>query len=201
MPAILKAEIDIRPVLQLASGLSEFAISNAWRRALRKTGDWVKTHVARTLSSDLKVPQRVLKQRLYFFLRSNKMMEGKVWLGLNEIEARRLGSPRQTRTGVTVGRHRFDHAWIYQTWRNTPKNGGVFRRTGKFMTIRRHHYTNGPKGREWWTEERREAYEEVRFEWDEAGERAFREIAARAQARLFEILEQELRWEISKVTR
>jgi len=177
MPVAIKAEIDIRPVLQLVNGLSQVAVSNAWRRALRKTGDWIKTHVARSLSSEIKVPQKVLKQRLYFFLRSAK--EGKVWLGINAIEAARLGKARQTRRGVTVGRHRFDGAWLYRSKRGSPNDGGVFRRVGRART----------------------PYEQVRFEWDEAGERAFRSVAARAQARLFEILEQELRWEVSKLTK
>lgn len=178
MPVAIKAEIDIRPVLQLVNGLSENAIRNAWRRALRKTGNWVKTYVARSLSGEIKVPQKVLKQRLYFFLRS-AMMEGKVWLGINAIEAERLGKVRQTRRGVTAGRHRFDGAWIYQSKRGSPNDGGVFRRVGR----------------------ERSPYERVKLEWDEAGERAFRAVAAKAEARLFEILEQELRWEISKVTR
>lgn len=194
MAVALKAEIDIRPVLQIGHGLSDAALEHAWRRALRKTGEWIRTHVARTLSSEIKVPQKVLKQRLYFFLRS--MKQGKVWLGINPIEARRLGAARQTRRGVTVGRHRFDGAWTMKI--RDP--GGVYRRTGRWRIGKRHVVTNGPAGKEYWQNNVMvEAYEEVKFDWDEAGERAFRSVAARAQERLFEILAQELRYELSKL--
>ncbi|QND83770.1 Uncharacterized protein ChrSV_1543 [Chromobacterium vaccinii] len=168
----MKSEFDIRPVLALSAGLREEAIRQAWRRALRKTGEWVKTHVARQLSGELKIPAKVLKQRLYFFLRS--LMEGKVWLGINPLEAARLGRVRQTRTGVTAGRHRFPGAWVMK-YRDP---NGVYRRTGS----ERGHYAK------------------VMFEWDDAAERVFRQVAAQAEARLLVVLEQEIRWELRKVT-
>ncbi|MGQ5522644.1 hypothetical protein ACUHMQ_05205 [Chitinimonas sp. PSY-7] len=177
MPVTLRSEINLQPVLALSHALKEEAVRNAWRRAMRKTGNWVKTHVAKVLSPELKIPQKVLKQRLYFFLRS-KMMEGKVWLGINPIEADRLGQPRQNRTGITAGRHRFEQAWIYQG-KQGGQQGKVFRRVGRART----------------------PYTRVHLDIDDAGERAFRAVTAQAEARLLAIFEQELRWEINKVKR
>ncbi|MGC0151888.1 hypothetical protein ACPRNU_05455 [Chromobacterium vaccinii] len=168
----MKSELDIRPVLALSAGLREEAIRQAWRRALRKTGEWVKTHVARQLAGEVKIPVKLIKQRLYFFLRS--LMQGKVWLGINPIEAGRLGKVRQTRAGVTAGRHRFPGAWVMK-YRDP---NGVYRRTGNDRGL----------------------YEKVRFEWDDAAERVFRRVAGEAEARLLVVLEQEIRWELRKVT-
>lgn len=190
----LKNEIDIQPLQQLYQGLSDAAFQNAWRRALRKTGNWVRVHVAKRLSAATRIPQKVIKQRVYFFLRSQ--MHGKVWLGLNPIEAGRLGSARQTRAGVTVGRHRFPGAWVMR-YRDP---GGVYRRTGHWMTAKRHIVTNGPKGKDYWVTQRREAYEKVKVEWDAAAESVFREVAEESRQRLLEILEQEIRWELRKAT-
>ncbi|NHR08072.1 phage tail protein [Chromobacterium haemolyticum] len=210
----LKNEIDIQPLQALYQGLSDAAFQNAWRRALRKTGNWVRVHVAKRLSTATRIPQKVIKQRVYFFLRSQ--MHGKVWLGLNPIEAGRLGSARQTRAGVTVGRHRFPGAWVMR-YRDP---GGVYRRTGRWMTVKRKVVVNGPKekllatvqgklvrvvpkgprAREYWVTQRREAYEKVKVEWDAAAESVFREVAEESRQRLLEILEQEIRWEIRKAT-
>lgn len=176
MPVGLKVEIDIRPALAMARVLSENAVRAAWRRALKKTGKWVKTYVAKGVSREVKIPQKVLRERLYFFLRS-KMMEGKVWLGANPIEAHRIGTPRQTRRGVTVGRLRFDGAWIYRSKHSSSKDGKVFRRVGAA----------------------RAPFEMVRYEWDEVGQRVFQEVAGRAEERMMLILEQELNYEIHKL--
>ena len=175
MPIALKVELDIRPALAMASVLSESAVRAAWRRALKKTGQWVKTYVAKGVSREVKIPQKVLRARLYFFLRS--MMEGKVWLGTNPIEAHRIGTPRQTRRGVTVGRLQFDGAWIYRSRHSSSKEGKVYRRVGAA----------------------RAPFEMVRYEWDAVGERVFREVAGRAEARMMQILEQELNYEIHKL--
>ena len=98
---------------------------------------------------------------------------GKVWLGLNAVEADRLGTPRQTRTGITAGRHQFKSAW---TMRKRAPNGSVYRRTGKA----------------------RLPYERVKLDWAESGESAFRSVAELAEQRLLTILKQEVNYEIQK---
>lgn len=177
MAVTMKAELDIGRLRYLQDALSAAAFSRAWARALRKTGKWIQTHVAKAVSVQTRIPQRVLRERLYFFLRSR--MTGKVWLGINAIEADRLGAPRQTRTGVTVRSHRFAGAWVMRSQRDLAGNGKVFRRVGR----------------------ERVPYERVKVDWGDAGEAAFRAVAARAEERLLQILEQELRFEIIKVLR
>lgn len=122
----LKVEIDVNQAFALLRGLPPSALQNAWRRTLRKTANWIKSQTAKAVSKETKIPQKLLRQRLYFFLRSRDT--GKVWLGLNAIEANRLGKPRQTRRGVTVGRHRFEGAWMM---RQAAPDGPVYRRKGK----------------------------------------------------------------------
>lgn len=171
MTETLKVEIDINQVLNLVRDLPPAAMQNAWRRTLRKTANWVKSQTAKAVSKEAKIPQKVLRSRLYFFLRSRDT--GKVWLGLNAIEANRLGRPRQTRKGVTVGRHRFDGAWMMK---NVAPDGPVYRRTGKD----------------------RLPYEQVKYDWEGVGEAAFREAAAKAEERLMVVLRQEVNYEIQK---
>lgn len=171
MSETLRIEIDVDRALAILRELSPASMQAAWRRTLRKTHVWIKGQVAKAVSKETKIPQKVLRTRVYFFLKSYD--SGKVWLGLNAVEAERLGNPRQTRSGVTAGRFRFQSAWLMK--RIAP-NGPVYRRTGKA----------------------RLPYERVKYDWAEAGEAAFRNIAVLAEQRLLTILEQEVNYEIQK---
>ena len=171
MSSSLKIDIDVGHVLKLVQGLPPSAMQNAWRRTLRKTGNWIKGLTAKAVGTEMKVPQKLIRQRLYFFLRSRD--SGKVWLGLNPLEANRLGAVRQTRTGVTAGRHRFAGAWRMD--KRAP-DGPVYQRVGK----------------------ERLPYKKVRLDWGPEGEAAFRVAAARAEERLLIILKQEVNYELQK---
>lgn len=167
----LKVEVDISKVLILGRVLSEAAMIRAWRRALRKTANWVKGQTAKAVSKETKIAQKVIRQRLYFFLRSKA--EGKVWLGLNRIEAHRLGKVRQTRKGVSAGRFSFPGAWLKK---KVAPEGPIYRRVG----------------------ENRLPYELVTHDWAESGEKAFRAVATVVGDRLRTVLKQEINYEIQK---
>lgn len=171
MSETLRVEIDVDEAFRILRQLTPSAMRNAWRRTLRKTNVWIKGQAAKAVSKDSKIPQKVLRSRIYFFLKSYDT--GKVWLGLNAVEAERLGNPRQTRTGITAGRHRFKSAW---TMKKRAPNGPVYRRTGKA----------------------RLPYERVKYDWADSGESAFRAVAALAEQRLLTILKQEFNYEIQK---
>ena len=168
----LKVELDISAVQRMARGLTPAQFTLAWRRTLRKVSHWAKGQVAKAVAADTRIPQKVLRQRVYFFLRSRD--SGKVWLGLNPVEAARLGKVRQTRKGVTVGRHRFAGAW---TMSKRDPDGKVYKRSG----------------------EARLPYAEVKMDWEQAGEAAFERIAEKIEDHLLHILRQEVNYEIQKV--
>ncbi|WP_122793105.1 phage tail protein, partial [Burkholderia pseudomallei] len=105
----LKVEIDVGAVTAVLQGLSPSAMQAAWRRTLRKTAAWIKSQTAKEVSAATRIPQKTIRRRLYFFLRSADT--GKVWLGLNPIEAHRLGSVAKTRKGMRAGRTSFEGAW------------------------------------------------------------------------------------------
>lgn len=199
MTDTIKVEIDIKQVLDVMRGLPPSAMQNAWRRTLRKTANWVKGQTAKAVSKETRIPQKLLRQRLYFFLRSKDT--AKVWLGLNALEADRLGTPRQTRTGVSVGRYRFDSAWIY---RSKHSDGGSERsikirhRDGTVET-KKYHSSDANTGKVFRrVGKARTPYERVKVDWSKAGDAAFRAAAARAEERLMIVLRQEVNYEIQK---
>ena len=168
MSESLQIEIDAERLLRFFQQLPEAAFMSAWRRALRKTGNWVKSRVAKEVSKATKIPQKVLRSRMGFYLRDAQ--RGKIWLGLNEVGAHRLGVPRQTRKGVSVRGQRFDSAFLI------PGKVGVFRRQGR----------------------ERAPLERVNVDWSAAGEAAFNRVVKEVEARLLEVLEQEINYEIHK---
>jgi hypothetical protein len=167
----LKVEIDVGAVTAALQGLSSSAMQAAWRRTLRKTAAWIKSQTGKEVSRGTQIPQRAIRQRLYFFMRSADT--GKVWLGLNPVEAHRLGSVRETKKGMRAGRFTFDGAWR-QT--KAKPDGPIYQRTGKART----------------------PFEVVTVDWSKTGDPAFRRAAKMCEARLMTILKQEVNYEIQK---
>lgn len=156
-----------------AMQLSKEAYRRAARRAVAKTAKWTQTQAARTISSQLRIQQKAFRGRLRLY-RQGDGLEQKVWMGLNQMAARRLGIPRRSGSGTRVGRHFFDGAFPIQRY-----GGGVYRRAGKG----------------------RFPLELAKLEIDKAGALAMRAAADRAEARLLEIFRQELLYEFSKATK
>lgn len=167
----LKVEIDVGQVTATLQGLPAAVMQAAWRRTLRKTAAWIKSQTAKEVSRATRIPQKVIKNRLYFFLRSADT--GKVWLGLNPVEAHRIGTVSKTSKGMRAGRLTFEGAWR-QSKRNP--EGPLYRRTGK---------AHSP-------------FEKVTVDWSDSGDPAFRRAAKLCEARLLVILRQEVNYEIQK---
>lgn len=120
MPTRFNIQVNVDEVLRLAQNLSANAMRNAWRRTLKKTGKYLQSQVAKKLSPLAQIPQKVIKQRLYYYVKT--LDQAKVWLGLEKLAADRLGKPKQNKRGVKVGKHQFDKAFY--------KKNKVFRRVG-----------------------------------------------------------------------
>ena len=151
--------------------LSKEACRRAARRAVRKTAKWTEGQAARSMSAQLRIQQKIIRQRLRIYTKGDGL-DQKIWLGLNSLAARRLGMPRRRGVGTQVGSHFFEGAFSIQKY-----GGGVYRRTGKG----------------------RFPLELAKIEIDDAGAASLVNAAKKAEARLMEIMRQELRYEFSKV--
>lgn len=109
MSTTISIEIDILPALNNWC----CACAEAWRRALQKTGAWVKTCVTRKLGKTAKIPRKALmvggrrsRLRLEAYFDRNDEGVMKVWLGLRPVDAHRLAYGKgatQTRGGGARG--------------------------------------------------------------------------------------------------
>ncbi|MFG0419665.1 hypothetical protein [Pseudomonas sp. zjy_8] len=117
--------ITLQANVQQASNFTKFAalmpkaIKAAERRAINKTIRWLRTHIARSVSQQERIAVTAVRQRLRAFpVASNG--QGKLWFGLNPIEASRAGRPRQSRSGVSVAGRSYQGAFFRTVYGNKP---------------------------------------------------------------------------------
>ncbi|CAI8821200.1 Phage-like protein [Pseudomonas chlororaphis] len=96
------------------------AAAAAQRRAINKTLGWLRTHIARAVSRSERVALAAVRQRLRSYPVSSGAHVGKLWFGLNAIEASRTGRARQNKSGVSVAGRRFQGAFLKTVYGNSP---------------------------------------------------------------------------------
>lgn len=92
-------------------GITEKRAQLAYRRAVDKTMTWLKREASKDISGQTGIPMKVLRKRLQAYRTSKALMRGKVWFGLNALDADYISSGRQIKAGVKVGRHFFPGAF------------------------------------------------------------------------------------------
>jgi len=151
--------------------LSKSAVQAAARRAVRKTARSIQTESSRALSRELRVQQKLIRARLRLYRKGDALAQ-KVWLGLNAVAVAHLGEPRRAAGGTQVGRHFFKDAFPIARYGN-----GVYRRTGR----------------------ERYPLELVKLDIEQTGDAVMRLAATRAEEHLMRFLQQEVRYELSKL--
>lgn len=108
-------QMDFARELQRATALIQATpkqIQTAADRATRQTIRWLTGRLARDLGSALNIKQKAIKDRITASaVGSGSDRAYILWLGVAPISVEKLGNPRQTRTGVTVGRRRYEGAF------------------------------------------------------------------------------------------
>ena len=115
-----------------AIGATEAQIRTAAMRAINKTALWIQAKSARKISDEDKVKLKIIRQKLQIVKANRTKLMAFIIDNLRAIMAIKLGTPRQTAAGVTVGHHKFPGAFIARM----PKSGattaaghvGVFKR-------------------------------------------------------------------------
>lgn len=188
MPGI-ELQIDTTSVAILADafGANMEQMQAAEVRALNKTMKWVRTHSVRAVSKEMKVAAKLVRQRIRAFKATRRHRIGKVWAGLEPIAAHRLGRTKQNRRGVRAGRHLFPGAFTADVGRGKLV---VFKRTGEpKRQMKRGRYAK--------RNIKREPIERVELEMDQqAITDALDDLFAGANERFFEILRQELNYQV-----
>lgn len=170
----------------------------ATQRAIKKTMQWLRSVAARELSRQLGIPQKTLKKRLTLS-RVNKGMDQAhvLWMGIAPLSADLAGKARQTRKGVTVGKHKYDGAFLRSIYnpeenvwiraRRNQQQGYTTvsgRKSGKSKSISPELAGRFPVQR-------------IGIEMDVAAHEIFRRLDRRAQDRFSTLIEQELNYAVN----
>lgn len=160
----------LRQIVQVLGHMPE-RTHRAVRRGIVKAAKRLASETGRDTAQALAIVRAAMRGRLRTYRQEDGISE-KVWLGMNAIAARRLGVPIQTRTGVQVGQHFFDRAFIVRKW-----GGGVYYRVGKErLPIRL-----------------------AQFEISDQAYRAMKSAYQRADDYLLQYVKHELEWEMQKL--
>ena len=108
---------DLKALSDLAILVPKGA-ANAQRRAINKTLGWLRTHIARAVGRQEKIAVKAVRQRLRSFPVAGGSMRGKLWFGINPLEASRAGRARQTKAGVSVAGRRYQGAFYKKVYGN-----------------------------------------------------------------------------------
>lgn len=177
--------------------LAPRAFSAAERRAINKTLRWLRAHIARAIGQQERIAQAAVRQRLRAYPVSASG-PGKLWFGINAIEASRAGRARQNRSGVSVAGRRYQGAFYKKVYGNSPD---IWIRTAS-KHFNASDYPESKLGARSTGYASESGY---RFPLAKAmlsleGVRPhFDNWARRAHERLLEILEQELNYELQKL--
>jgi hypothetical protein len=109
--APISAQIDA--ATKTLAQLSKTAVPNAVYRSINVVGRVSERHTIKDIAKAEKVPQKAIRPRIQPIKKAKaRSPSRKTKVRLAPLMASRLGKVRQTRKGVSVGRHRFRGAFV-----------------------------------------------------------------------------------------
>ena len=107
-------DAKLRSIITMLGHMPE-RTHRAVRRGVSKAAKRLASETGRDTAQALAIVRAAMRGRLRTYRKGDGVSE-KVWLGMNALAAHRIGRPIQTRTGVQVGQHFFDRAFIVRRW-------------------------------------------------------------------------------------
>lgn len=189
--------------LQALAGFAKLvpkAAANAQRRAINKTLGWLRTQIAREVGRKEGIAIHAVRQRLRAYTAKGSNTRAKLWFGINPLEASRTGRPRQTQAGVSVGKRRYAGAFHKKVYGGKPD---IWIRTASKHFKSSDYPDSNVSGAggisSGWIAENDSRFPLAKAKVSiEAVAPLFDAWSRRADARLLEILKQELNYELHK---
>ena len=198
MITLQPSAVDLQAFKDFAAVVPKAAAA-AQRQAINKTLRWLRTYIARAVSSKERIAVGAVRQRLRAYpINSNG--QGKLWFGINPIESSRIGRARQNRSGVSVAGRRYQGAFFKKVYGS---QADIWIRTGsKHYDPSDYPETLQGKRRSGFINENDNRFPlaKAKVSLDDVRP-IFDEWVKRADERLLEILEQELNFELQKYLR
>ncbi|MCF1457750.1 MAG: hypothetical protein LPH21_09360 [Shewanella sp.] len=177
-------------------------MTKAAQRAMKKTIKWLKGRIAREVAQQLGIPQKAFKHRLTSSTSGAGLEQVHIlWFGLAPLAAEMLGNPRQTRSGVTVGKRKWQGAF----YRDVYGDGDavwIRKRRAEALGLDLPSWSGrSTKRRSTWIEDPENAGRfpvmRVAVDMESVGYEIFRRYERRAADRFGTLLEQELNYAVN----
>lgn len=199
---IQTSDADLKAFTDFAK-LMPMAAANAQRRAINKTLGWLRTHIARDVGRKEGIAMRAVRQRLKAYSVKAGKHQGKLWFGINPLEASRTGRARQTQSGVSVGRRRYSGAFYKRVYGS---NADIWIRTASKHFAASDYPSSDVSGgggpSSGWIAEHGTRFPLAKAKVSLEDVRPlFNSWTRKADARLLEVLRQELNFELQKYLR
>jgi len=81
-------------------------------RALNKTAFWLRTHAGSDISKEIHLPKKLVMERLKVIKAIRTKLQAAVTAKLYGVQANKVGTMRQNKTGSKVGSYEFPGAFI-----------------------------------------------------------------------------------------
>lgn len=103
---------DALKLIDNAPGAARRAVSRAMNESIR----WANTRMLRAVAAEAQIPQKAIKENNRWRLRlSNKnKLSAASWIGTNSIFAEKIATPKPTKNGFTIGKHKYPGAFIVE---------------------------------------------------------------------------------------
>ena len=192
---------DLKAFADLAILVAK-AAAKAQRRAINKTLGWLRGKIASNVGKQEKIAVRAVRQRLITYPVKGGAMRGKLWFGINPLEASRAGRAQQTQAGVSVAGRRYKGAFYKKVYGNQAE---VWIRTASkhfdASDYPESQVSGGGKQHGWVSENSsRFPLAKAKISLEDIRPH-FESWVGRVHQRLLEILEQELNYELQKYLR
>ena len=176
------------------------AAAAAQRRAINKTLGWLRTQIARAVGRQERIAVAAVRQRLRSYPVSGSANSGKLWFGLNAIEASRIGNPRQGNAGVSVAGRRYQGAFYKKVYGNS---ADIWIRTASKHFDASHypdsHVSGAGGASSGWIAEHDSRFPLAKAKVSlEQARPHFESWVRKADAQLLHVLQQELNFELQK---
>jgi hypothetical protein len=193
------SEKDVRAFSDLAKVVPKAAAA-AQRRAINKTLGWLRTHIAKDVSKNERIALRAVRQRLRSYPITGSSKSGKLWFGVNLMDASRVGRPYEGKTSVSVAGRRYRGAF-YQKVYGSKANIWI-RKASKHFNAEDYpesEISSGGGVRSGWIAENGDRFPlaKAKVSWDSV-DTHFYAWAKKADDRLLIILKQEMNFELHK---
>ncbi|NHN77699.1 hypothetical protein HA520_10450 [Azotobacter chroococcum] len=178
------------------AALAPKAMAAAQRRAINKTLGWLRTHIARAVGQEERIAVRAVRERLRVRQAKGIAGRGELWFGINPLPASLTGKPRQAAQGVSVGRRRYPGAFYQRVYGDRPD---IWIRTASKQFDAKDYPDRGAgRGNLDASLSGRFPVAKAKISL-EGARRHFDRWVAQAEARLLELLRQEVNYEIHKL--